>query len=83
MPHVLHLIKPPISPHALSMIRRQSGEPETRLTVVLLHGAETPVLPAGVGVKRLVADPSRPAEDALSYTELLDLLFSADQVISW
>lgn len=75
MPRVLHLVKSPIPAHALAMIQRQSGEPDTALAVVLLHGADPPPLPAGVTVGRL--------SDTISYSDLLDLVFSADQVISW
>ena len=94
MPHVLHLVKPPVPAHALSMIQRQSREPETTLTVVLLHGADPPPLPAGVRVHRLTAphpalsptggeDKGEGNPEALTYSELLDLIFAADQVLSW
>ena len=75
MPHVLHLLRAPVSEHALAAIERQSREPETTLTVVLREGTEPPPLPFGVQVRRLA--------DTLTYTELLDLIFSADQVVSW
>ncbi|MBI2153048.1 MAG: hypothetical protein HYV92_04605 [Candidatus Rokubacteria bacterium] len=75
MPHVLHLLKAPVPDHALAAIQRQSREPGTTLTVVLREGAEAPPLPSGVQVRRLA--------DTLTYSELLDLIFSADQVISW
>ncbi len=75
MPHVLHLLRAPVPEHALAAIERQSREPGTTLTVVLREGAEPPPLPSGVQVRRLA--------DTLTYAELLDLIFSADQVISW
>lgn len=80
MPRVLHLVKPPISPYALAVIQRQSSEPDTTLTVVLMHGAEPPALPSGVSVQRL-GDESTPG--TLTDSDLLDLIFAADQVISW
>ncbi len=78
MPHVLHLLKAPVPAHALSAIERQSREPDTTLTVVLRGGGEAPPLPPGVRVRRLAG-----GGDALGYSELLDLIFAADQVISW
>lgn len=75
MPHVLHLLRAPVPEHALTAIERQSREPDTTLTVVLREGTEAPPLPSGVRVRRLA--------DTLTYAELLDLIFSADQVISW
>ncbi len=75
MPHVLHLLRAPVPEHALAAIERQSQEPGTTLTVVLREGAEPPPLPSGIQVRRLA--------DTLTYAELLDLIFSADQVISW
>jgi hypothetical protein len=75
MPHVLHLLRAPVPDHALAAIERQSREPGTTLTIVLREGTERPPLPSGVQVRRLA--------DTLTYAELLDLIFSADQVISW
>lgn len=75
MPHVLHLLKAPVQEHALAAIQRQIREPNTTLTVVLREGTESPPLPSGVQVRRLA--------DTLTYAELLELIFAADQVISW
>jgi hypothetical protein len=90
MPHVLHLLRAPVPEHALAAIERQSREPGTTLTVVLREGTAPPPLPSGVQVRRL-APPHPPlspggedqGEGALGYDELLELIFSADQVISW
>jgi hypothetical protein len=81
MPHILHLVNSTASSHALSVLQRQHRNPDTTLTVVLVQGAATPPLPAEVRVLRLAGDS--PAPDALTYAELLDLIFSADQIISW
>ncbi len=83
MPQVLHLIKSSVPAYTLSLIRRQSREPNTILTVVLLHGAAPPPLPTGVRIHRLVDDASTRSSDALTYSQLLDLIFAADQVIAW
>ena len=83
MAQVLHLITPPVPAHALSMIQRQSREPDTTLTVVLMQGTKAPTLPSGVLVQHLVEESSLADKDTLTYSALLDLIFSADQVISW
>ena len=83
MPHVLHLLKAPVPDHALSAIQRQSREPGTTLTVVLSESAEAPPLPPGIRVRRLAAGSSTRNPETLTYSELLDLIFSADQVFSW
>ena len=83
MPRVLHLLKSPVRPQARWTIQRQSREPDTTLTVVLMPGADALALPAGVRVRRLADDSPPAGPDALTYSELLDLIFSADQVITW
>ena len=83
MAHVLHLIKPLVPAQALSMIQRQSREHDTTLSIVLMHGADPPSLPPGVRVHRLADDSSTRHPGALTYSDFLDLIFSADQVISW
>jgi hypothetical protein len=80
MPHVLHLLKSDPHTTALSVIERQSREPDTRITVVLLHGGGAPALPDGVRVRRLAEKGSH---GDLTHSELLDLIFAADSVVSW
>jgi hypothetical protein len=46
-----------------------------RVTVVVLPGGAAPTLPAGVPIRRLDGD--------LSYAELVELIFAADQVVTW
>jgi hypothetical protein len=74
MPSVLHLLKPGVSPLAGETIRRQAAAGD-RVTVVLLDGAVLPAGASGLGVRRV--------PEELSYAELLDLVFEADQVIVW
>lgn len=83
MRRVLHLLKPPIPNQALAAIRQQSGQSDTTLTVVLMHGADPPPLPAGVRIHRLTQEPSTTGAGALTYSDLLDLIFSAGHVIPW
>jgi hypothetical protein len=80
MSSILHLLKSDLNPIALAAIDRQSRTPDTTLTVVLLHGTPSPRLPAGITVHRLIEDGSH---GSLSYSDLLDLIFSADQVMTW
>lgn len=80
MPSVLHLIKGNSLPHALAVIERESREPGTAVTVVLLHGGEAPPYLAGVTVRKVADNRSK---DALTYSELLDLIFAADRVVTW
>ena len=46
-----------------------------QVTVVVLPGGAVPDLPTAVPLRRLDVD--------LSYSELLDLIFSADRVVTW
>jgi len=46
-----------------------------RVTVVVLPGGVATDLPAGLAVRRLEGD--------LSYAQLLELIFEADQVVTW
>ena len=80
MPHVLHLLKSPENTVALSVIERQSRQSDTAVTVVLLHGVSAAALPASVHVRRLAEEGS---DGDLTHSELLNLIFTADSVISW
>ena len=86
MPHVLHLIKDPASSTALDVVRAQAADPNLQLTVVLMHDAVRLADPLPTRVYRL-RDPHRkdPAGDphAISASELLDLVFAADSVVTW
>ena len=74
MRKALHLLTGGDCPLALPAIEQQLREPDTAVTVVLLHDAPVPALPDGVAVRRI--------ED-LTYSGLLDLIFESDQVITW
>ncbi|MFQ5827753.1 MAG: hypothetical protein ACE5JD_01160 [Candidatus Methylomirabilia bacterium] len=80
MPHVLHLLKGQVTDTALSAIGQQCRESETAVTLILLHGVPAPALPDTVIVRRLLEEGH---QGDLTYSELLDLIFSADSVISW
>ena len=71
---VLHLIKGGDTSLACAVLDRQVRDGE-RVTVVVLPGGAATELPAGVPVRRLDGD--------LSYEELVDMIFAADQVVTW
>lgn len=74
MARVLYLLTGSNSDLALTTITQQLQAGD-HVTVALFDQAATPVLPSGVTVHRV------PTE--LTYPELLDRLFEADQVITW
>lgn len=74
MPSVLHLFKAGDASLAVPVIARQIEAGDT-VTVALVPGASAPPLPASVILRRM--------PDDLSYSQLLDLIFAADQVMAW
>ena len=70
---VLHLVKGGDTSLARAVIEQNLGAGD-RVTVALLPGAAAD-LPPGVTVRRISSD--------LSYDELLELIFAADQVVAW
>ena len=74
MATVLHLLKGGDPALALAAIEHQLAAGDT-VTVALLHGATPPKLPAAVRLVRVPADAS--------HERLLELLFEADQVVTW
>lgn len=71
---VLHLLKSADATLPREVIEQQRGAGD-RVTVAVLPGAGAAALPPGVTVRRVSSD--------LSYEELLELIFAADQVITW
>jgi hypothetical protein len=74
MATALHLLKEEDTGLAAATIARQLAAGDT-VTVVALHGAAVPSLPAGIVVRRV--------PDELSWDALLEAMFEADQVIAW
>jgi hypothetical protein len=74
MAAVLHLIKGTDTTLARAVLDRQVRDGD-RVTVVVLPGGAASELPSGVPIRRLDGD--------LSYTQLLELIFEADQVVTW
>jgi hypothetical protein len=86
MPHVLHLIKDPANATALEVLRAQASDPDTRLTIVLMHDAVHLADPLPGRVYRLRdghRDLPATASHAIGSSELLDLIFAADSVFTW
>jgi hypothetical protein len=74
MAKALHLVKGDDVGLALATVARQLAAGDT-VTVVALHGAALPSVPAGVALRRV--------PEELSYEQLLEAMFEADQVIAW
>ena len=74
MPSALHLLKNGASPVALRTIAQEAARGDT-VTVVLLHDAPAPDLPARVTIRRVPSD--------MTYDQLLEATFTADRVIAW
>ena len=74
MATVLHLLKGPDAALARFVID-QNVRAGDRVSAVFLEGSAVFELPAAVRVRRVGAD--------FSYTELLDLIFASDHVVTW
>jgi hypothetical protein len=74
MARALHLVKGDDVGLALATVARQLAAGDS-VTVVALHGAAVPALPAGATLRRV--------PDELGYEALLAAIFEADQVIAW
>jgi hypothetical protein len=74
MARVLHVLKGAEPALALATIDGQLADGHEVL-VVLLHGAPPPPLPAAVRALRV--------PDDASHDRLLEMIFEADQVITW
>jgi hypothetical protein len=83
---VLHLIKDPGNATALEVLRAQAADPSTRLTVVLMHDAVSLAEPLPGQIYRLRdghRDLRATDSHAIGPSELLDLIFAADSVVTW
>jgi hypothetical protein len=88
VPHVLHLVKDPANAAALDTIRAQTADPDVRISVVLVQDALRLTEPLPGDVYRLAAGdhdiPSpAPGSRTIGPSELLDLIFAADSVVTW
>ena len=87
MPHVLHLVKDPGNSTALEVIRTQAADPSVRLSVVLMHDAVRLAEPLPGQIYRLRDShldlAAQSGSGAISSAELLDLIFTADSIVTW
>jgi hypothetical protein len=90
VPHVLHLIKDPANATALEVIRVQAADPGVRVSIVLMQDAVRLAEPLPGQVYRLQdghpdlpARPGPPGSAVIGTTELLDLIFAADSIVTW
>jgi hypothetical protein len=74
MASVLHLVKSADTTLTRTVLDRQVRDGD-RVTVVVLPGGAASALTTGVPIRRLDGD--------LSYAQLLELIFEADQVVTW
>ena len=74
MARVLHLLKGDHAEEAVAVIELQmiAGD---QVVVALLGGVAPPALPAGVEIHRV--------PENTSYERLLELVFAADNVVTW
>jgi len=74
MARALHLVKGIHAGLVRATVARQLAAGDA-VTVIALHGAAVPPLPAGTVLQRVPED--------LSYDQLLEAVFASDQVITW
>jgi hypothetical protein len=88
MPHVLHLVKDPANAAALDTIRAQTADPDLRVSVVLMQDALGLAEPLSAETYRLSSGdhdvpPAAAGPRTIGPSELLDLIFAADSVVTW
>jgi hypothetical protein len=85
--HILHLVKDATTQAALDVIREQAADPRVRVSVVLMHDAARATTTLPGEVYRLIENGSSGIASApyppISHAQLLDLIFTADTVITW
>ena len=85
MTHLVHLVRNSTDPTLLDVIARQAADPTVRVSVVLLPGAGPGAGSLTGDVYRLIEDGTAESGDhrSLDHTQLLQLIFGADSVVSW
>jgi len=77
----LHILKPPVNPLALQILESTAAE-ESPVAVVLSSKEELPQL-RGVKMYRMTDSSSPDNGESVSYSRLLDMIFTADKVVAW
>ena len=85
MPRLLHLLTDAANRTALDVLAAQARDPANRLEVVLLHEATALAAPLPGDVYRLVEDGESGDSPypSIDHARLLELVFSADTVVTW
>ncbi len=86
MRHVLHLIKDSVNRTALDVVVQQARDPDVRLSIVLLQHAANlrDRLPGEVFRLDEGSANGTPAPyPPITHSQLLDLIFAADTVVTW
>ena len=79
----LHLLKSPVSPVALQMLSTQVSAQTAPPVVVLLPPADKPPALPKCTLYRVTENNASPSGNAISYEQLVTMLFEADRVITW
>jgi len=78
----LHLLTGSPKPLALQVLGSQSPSATSPVVVVLSPGNTASLLPQRV-VYRLTEDPPSQQEHELTYEQLVEMIFTADRIITW
>jgi hypothetical protein len=82
VPRILHLIKDPANRTPLAVIAEQARDPGNDLAIVLMQAAAGLRDPLPGEVYR-VGDGDGSPYPAIDHSRLLDLVFTADTVVTW
>ena len=77
----LHIVKHPVNPLALQILESTAHE-ESPVAVVLSSRGELPQL-TGVKMYRMTDSSSPDNGQSVSYSQLLEMIFTADKVVTW
>ena len=78
----LHLLTGSPNPLALQILGSQPPTPTSLLVVLLSAGNTASLLPQRI-VYRLTEDPPSQKQHELTYGQLVEMIFTADRVITW
>ena len=79
----LHLLKSPVSPVALQMLSVQASAQTSPPIVVLLSPADKPPALPHCTLYRVTENNTAQGDNAISYDQLVTMLFEADHVVTW
>jgi hypothetical protein len=77
----LHLLKSPLSPFVLELLR--SEPPQDSPVAVFLSPTENPPNLPGITVYQIADSSSLENGHHIPYSRLVDLIFEADKVVAW